>query len=405
MAERIRRSSTSSSWSRTQQQESTRLSDPNVFSDEYALDSSLMGDGFGPPRPIDVAHNPHAGSSGILQPTPTNGPAETPAHRTYDHAAASIRRSSSSRKSGYNERRSSLLSRSDGVRQFPLYGTRASVSSNERPTSTLFRSGSRASNSTMPRTQSPYQGATGPSRPYGMYPQDIGVLRTSSTATTSTVRPQERSYTGPTGPTQPYGMYPQNTVAEDEIGPVQTLHPPVSVGFPGRTQDYRRRLGPDGEDVDDLIGPDGYAEQLPPYTRYPDGIPPKREGPGPASILSADRGQQGSSEETLANPFRSRDSLPQHTESHPNSTEVTAVAGSESQQEDEGGNFKERVKEKSKKRVCFGVIPLWVIAMLVILLVAVLAGVIGAVVGRARGEKQAATEPQPFHRPSPQSAA
>ena len=31
------------------------------------------------------------------------------------------------------------------------------------------------------------------------------------------------------------------------------------------------------EDADDLIGPDGYTEQLPPYTRYANGIPPKGE--------------------------------------------------------------------------------------------------------------------------------
>lgn len=247
----------------------------------------------------------------------------------------------------------------------------------------------------MPRTQSPYQGATGPSHPYGMYPQDIGVFRTSSTATSSTVRPQERSYEGPIGPTQPYGMYPQNTVPEDEISPVQTLHPSMPVGFPGRGQDYRRRLGPDAEDADDLVGADGYTEQLPPYTRYPDGIPPKRDGPGPASIVSAERDQNGSSGETLANPFQSGESLPQHLGTDQNSTELAAVAGSDSAEQDGGGNFKERVKEKSKKRICFGALPLWAIAILVILMVAVLAGVVGAVVGRARGEKQAASETPP----------
>jgi hypothetical protein len=44
-----------------------------------------------------------------------------------------------------------------------------------------------------------------------------------------------------------------------------------------------------GEDVANLTGPDGQTEQLPPYTRYPDGIGSKTGFPGPASILSGER--------------------------------------------------------------------------------------------------------------------
>lgn len=243
-----------------------------------------------------------------------------------------------------------------------------------------------------------------------MYPQDIGVLPTPSMATPSTERPSGRSYTGPTGPTQPYGLYPQNTVPEDNVAPVQNPYPPASVGFPGQTQTYTRHLGPEAEDADDLVGPDGYTEQLPPYTRYPDGIPPKTAGASPASMLGAERDPQGSSEETLMNPLQTQGSSPdsitgptpeplrEPVRDNPSSTELTeptAVARSESTQDDEGGNFKERVKEKGKKRVCFGALPLWVIAVLLMLMVAVLAGVIGAVVGRARGEKQAESASPP----------
>ncbi|KAL9027419.1 MAG: hypothetical protein Q9196_004050 [Gyalolechia fulgens] len=194
-------------------------------------------------------------------------------------------------------------------------------------------------------------------------------------------------------------MYPQNTVPEDAAGPVESLHSPVPVGFPGRPHIYRRRLGPDVEDADDLVGPDGYTEQLPPYTRYPDGIPPKGARPGPAS---GEREQRETSEETLADPFQSRESSPQHNEEAYDSAESTAVAQSETPHEDEGGNFKELVKRKGKKRICFGAIPLWVAAILAaLLLVAISAGVIGAVVGRARERKQAASmPPQTQYRPS-----
>ncbi|KAL8716544.1 MAG: hypothetical protein Q9225_006137 [Loekoesia sp. 1 TL-2023] len=403
MDERIpsRRSSTSSR-SRTSQAGSIRHSNPNVFSDQYALESLQISDGFRPHEPDNNTHNPAAQEA--PPPTPANAYVDAQFQGGHDNESIPIRRSSGSRKSSYNERRASLLSRSNGSRQFPPQGTRASALLSETPTSAVFRSASRASTFTIPRTQSPYQGATGPSHPYGMYPQDIGILRTPSTATASTGRPRERSYTGPSGPAQPYGMYPQNTVPEDEIGPAQSLQPPLPVGFPGRSHDYRRRLGSDAEDAYDYIGPDGYAEQLPPYTRYPDGIPPKGGGPGPASILSAEREQQGTSEETLAYPSQTRESLPQHTERTHSSAELTAVAGDGSPREDEGGNFKERVKEKGKKRVCFGRVPLWVIAILVVLMVAVLAGVIGAVVGHARGEQQAASMPPPNqHPPSPEA--
>lgn len=398
MAERPpRRPSTSSLMSETHQRDSARLSNPDVFSDEYAMDSLQISDGFRPSGPNNGAHNREG-----PQTAPTDHSTEAHVQEHQDPAAASIR-SYSSRASTYIERRSSLLSllsRPDNHRQSSLSGTRASVHSYETPASAVFRSASRASTFTMPRAQSPYQGATGPSHPYGMYVQDTGVLRNPSTATASTVRPQERPYTGSTGPTQPYGMYPQDIVLEDEISPVRSPHRLVPVGFPGRTQNYRRQLGPSGEEADDLVGPDGYTEQLPPYTRWPDGIPPKGGGPGPASILSAERDDPGTSEENLANPFRSRDPLPQHQQSNPSSTNLTAVAASEPQQEDEGGNFKERVIEKGKKKLCFGRVPLWLIAILVIVMVAVLAGVIGAVVGRARGEKQAASTPTIVQRPS-----
>ena len=195
-------------------------------------------------------------------------------------------------------------------------------------------------------------------------------------------------------------MYSQNTVPEDEISPVSAIQQPMPVGFPGRTPDYRRRLGANGEDADDLIGPDGYTEQLPPYTRYPNNVPPKNGAPGPASILSAEREQLDASEETLMNPFNSRESVHQNLHTYHSSTQLTAEARSEAHQEDTGGNFKERVKEKGKKKVLCGLVPLWLVAILVIAVVAVLAGVIGGVVGRARGQQQNETSESVLPPPS-----
>lgn len=115
----------------------------------------------------------------------------------------------------------------------------------------------------------PYQGPSGPSHPYQMYSQNIRPTRTMSVATTSTTpatRP-ESEYNGPTGPSHPYSMYPQNPV---EVPANQPVVPAIPVGFTNVPDMYQRRLGPEGEEVAAMIGPDGHTEELPPYTRYPD---------------------------------------------------------------------------------------------------------------------------------------
>ncbi|CAF9934666.1 hypothetical protein IMSHALPRED_009795 [Imshaugia aleurites] len=277
----------------------------------------------------------------------------------------------------------------------------------QRPTRTT-------STSTFSRAQSPYQGTTRPSHPYGMYSQDVGLTRTPSMATTSTIRRPERSYSGPSGPTQPYGMYPQNTVPEDERI--------SAAGFPGMDQDYQRRLGPDGEDVDDLIGPDGYAEQLPPYTRFPNGIPPKyasgtgsfrrsgvppnymsesgsiRRSAVPASLedsqetLNGARRYLNSSGETAisTNPFGD------------SSTQLNSTSAIAGLPKDEGGSFKERVREKSKRRVsvCCGVIPCWVLFVMsvVVILAVILGGGIGGTIAHKHTEEATAyNQPEAAH--------
>ncbi|KAL8849746.1 MAG: hypothetical protein Q9221_005290 [Calogaya cf. arnoldii] len=401
-----RRRSSASSNSHTFQQRFSRSSNPDVFSDEYALDSLQPSNGFRPQRPIDVLDDPTARD----HPSPVQP--DDPPRQHVDSTQTLQAKESGSRRHDANERSSPLLSSQDSTRQIPPHSGRATSLSDETPSSALYRSTSRASTFTLSRTQSPYQGATGPSQPYAMYPQDVGFSRTPSMATTSTVRPRERSFTGPSGPTQPYGMYSQNTVPEDDVGQFQSLQPPAPVGFPGRSQEYRRRLGPDAEDVDDLIGPDGYTEQLPPYTRYPDDIPPKEGALGPASVHGAEGGGPRHTQQIVMNPFQSReslqgprDSIPQHTEQHQTPDDATAVAGSDSPQHDEGGNFKERVKEHGKRRICCGKVPYWVVAVLVLLLIAVLAGTIGGVVGNARGEQHAVPTPPPkIYRPESAAA-
>lgn len=134
----------------------------------------------------------------------------------------------------------------------------------------MSRVSSASSESSYIPHDTPYQGPTGPSHPYQMYSQGTRLARTTSVATTSTTptnRP-ESEYNGPRGPSHPYSMYPQNPV--EEANP-QPAVPAIPVGFMGGAADpYQRRLGPEGEEMAGIIGPDGHTEELPPYTRYPD---------------------------------------------------------------------------------------------------------------------------------------
>ena len=189
-------------------------------------------------------------------------------------------------------------------------------------------------------------------------------------------------------------MYTQNTVPEIEQ---------VSVaGFPGMDQEYQRRLGPDGEDVDDLIGPDGYAEQLPPYTRFANGKPPKytsrmgsvrRSGVPPyymseagsrrSVVLAMSGGSQEALNSQRHDPSSSRDSQifanpfdDSSTQLNPASVNVLST--------DQGGGFKERVRQKGKRkvRVCCGILPCWLLFVMaaVVILAVIMGGGIGGMI-------------------------
>lgn len=293
------------------------------------------------------------------------------------------------------------------------------------------------------RAESPYQGASGPMHPYAMYSQDTNMSRTASVATTSTVRRPERSYTGPTGPTQPYGMYAQNTVSEEDSQPFAGASNSIGVSYPAGSrpapQHHHRRIGPDGEDLDDLIGPDGYAEQLPPYTRYPNDIPPKRDpdassfvnGPAPSSIpppnpspsglaLNHDSGplpthtaqdnpinittQAPPAAENLSNlrqpfegPTTPQEPVVQSPRSNPfsdTSTQDSSNAVNENGKPDsEDGNisFSKRAQRPLKKRICWGLMPCWLLLVLILTCLAIMiGGIIGGVLAHDQGVKAGA---------------
>ncbi|KFY26618.1 hypothetical protein V493_03976, partial [Pseudogymnoascus sp. VKM F-4281 (FW-2241)] len=255
----------------------------------------------------------------------------------------------------------------------------------------------------------PYQGPTRPSHPYRMYPQMGRPARAASVATTSS----EQTYSGPNGPTHPYGMYPQNTVPEseaDDIAPAAN----IPVGFPGLAgNQYQRRIGPDGEEAADIIGPDGHTEQLPPYTKYPDEVfarklmpepesgpsaPPSAAASGAGGIGLATRNPEFSSENLAISPIeptspRSTLSVRSGEPVRRGDSAVAAEAESEKPAE-------KKWKTMAKQKVC-GFLPVWALSLIVLLVVVIallLGNILGEVITKrndAKEEKQQSKKPPP----------
>lgn len=397
-----RLSSTSSHHAPQPPRLSLSITNPNVFSDDNALDSIT-------PTP-DSTSSPSEDSRAL--PISSNS-SEAPAVDVH-------RRSSRIEDHNQNHKRRSLGDNepSNGIRRegssaqnphhhhhhhhhHPMYAGSLS----EMPKGST----SSASAFAMPRTQSPYQGATGPSHPYGMYPQDIGISRTPSAATIPTARAPERAHPAVGGPTQPYGMYPQNTVPEDDdIMEAEVIQP--MPGFPGRQRNYQRRFGPDSDEAADIVGPDGYTEQLPAYTRYANDIPPKSSAsPAPGTRREEPQNQPGQSRDTL-NTIISEDSDPRSPAVGDSSTRLRApLAGGTTALRSEitalpaeatpfnstgvgtssdGGHFKELVKERGKRRVCWGKLPMWLCMLFLVVGACVVGGLIGGILGRAKGSSE-----------------
>ncbi|KAJ9151237.1 Glucan 4-alpha-glucosidase-like protein [Pleurostoma richardsiae] len=235
-----------------------------------------------------------------------------------------------------------------------------------------------------------------------MYPQNTRVARTLSVATSSTAPVSESSFPGPRGPTHPYAMYAQNPVLGSDTVPAPA--PNIPVGFPGIPDQYQRRIGPDGEDVADIIGPDGHTEQLPPYTRYPDEayalkvremeqptVTPVAASPipGAGGIGLATRNPEFESTDDLATP-RSRYSTRSFA-SDASQHEINVAAAGDSEKAPE-----KKWKERAKRRA-FGIVPYWALCLVVfaiLIMGIVLGGVIGTFFGKQkRPHSSASSQP------------
>ncbi|CZS89914.1 related to glucan 1,4-alpha-glucosidase [Rhynchosporium graminicola] len=281
--------------------------------------------------------------------------------------------------------------RHDGGMDGRRSSTAASSYSGIAPT----RSSSISTDPPYNRPESPYRGPSGPTHPYQMYPQESRMARTASIATTSTIPVPDRPYNGPGGPTHPYGMYPQNTVPEAENPGDPNPLAPVAVGFPGLCSDYQRRLGPDGEEIADIIGPDGHTEQLPPYSKYPDEALARKtrptiamSPPGAGGMGLATRNPEFSSTEGLDSPSRQYTrSINSATSEH--QVNMGAIPMSE----------KPELKkwQKAARRKLCGIVPVWVailVTLVFIMFVVILATVLAVLKpGQTSGRGRDGTPP------------
>ncbi|KAH6682389.1 hypothetical protein F5X68DRAFT_172415 [Plectosphaerella plurivora] len=209
-----------------------------------------------------------------------------------------------------------------------------------------------------------------------------------SVATSATAPVSERSYQGPQRPTHPYGLYTQATEGSDSSD--------VTVGF-GRPDNYQRRIGPDGEDAADLIGPLGHTEELPPYTRYPDvayiaknnevaaHVADPIDGPSTSRTTPAIPGAGGLGLATRNPEYESRDDLPlPPAQSRLSTRSVTSDVVSQHEINTAAEAYTEKQKSprwqtRAKKRM-WGIVPYWAVCLVAVALL-IMGIVLGAVIG------------------------
>lgn len=329
---------------------SIEIPNPNIFSDDYAVDpDDSLSDLDSIPSIDSRPEQLNIGRSSDLQ------------HHLREHASAGLERPDPSLKLSSTLDRSNPALRSSNPHR--------AVSTSSRSMAETQRTLSTSSRLSIPRSQSPYRGPTAPSQPYGMYPQ---VTRASSIASESTIRPTERPFLSHPGPEHPYSMYPQNTVPEEDIDP--DTHVPL--GFPVLGSAYHSGSNSTGDDVGDIVGTDGHVEQLPPYSRYADNVIAK--------------GDMARLESSTISPTQHSDSVTtaQPAVSPASDVELTTVGGGTLTEE---AARKEGFVQKKLRRSCCGLpVWIWLILVAVVCVATVLGGVIGGVVGTRKGAQSAA---------------
>ena len=364
-------------------EETGTLHNPDIFSDQYAESLAESYADSGHPPSIKRSDSPVSPISvdddgGIRELRSSFAQTVIPSSQAiHPHRSPSMRQSlsKSPRASGQQNERGQELDTGSNSR-----GINTTM-----PFPAAHRSSSSASTHSFAGSQSPVTPGDGPSHPYGMYPQGLGVSRTASVATASTTRPSSQNLNGRT-PAHPNSLLSQN-VAGDATDGNQTTSIPV--GFPGAGQSFHRQIGAEGEEQD-IIGSDGHTEQLPPYSRFADetnhktiaggALPAIGEGDGPnpqpASPTVSER--TGGERESLATG--NSDTARLHRSSVP--------VGDNSERAPMEKSWSERNWREKRRTKVLGV-PLWIFLLVVAILLSIAAicgGVIGGVLGHNKAK-------------------
>jgi hypothetical protein len=390
-------------------------SNPNVFADEYVSDSANPQRAYRRSQPasftsvttqeepeastrVDRTSRPRTPIQALapgLFPVNKHGERSEPDPRWRSSIAKEPPRSLEvldERSTAADSRPESVYSDSEGI---PLRNRPISNASSYAP-------------SPYDRSSSVFPGSNGPSHPYGMFPQagGVGVASSSGVATPSSSRLRTNTYT-PAQPSHPYGLYQQNVLPMGDDGDEEERpQPAIQIGFPGRSTNFVRQRGPDGEEQY-ILGPDGHTEELPPYSKYPEhgteklAIPQiltsvptasPQSQPQPSSSRSAPESQEDlistSPTSPIPTPIPRQQTSPvldrPPSESHTTQSSRSSIMT-------EKKTWREKTwKEKRRTRVCGGRVPVWVLmlaASVILFLVIVLGGVIGGLLTAEKGEK------------------
>lgn len=376
---------------RHDQQGTPASENPNVFDDEFAIDNDPLepefsvADGFRPDQSRQSStfiDSPTLERMSIEEPISGIALGET---KSRPHIPS---RSSTSKG---HPNQDPLAVQYEGVNA-PLPGPIPSIYSHGTTTPAVVRHASLASTSSFATTARSHSTLpSGPSHPYGMYPQDTGMARSVSGATSSTIRAPSRTQSGHHRPAHPYALYPQNVLedSEETTGPAPQLIP---VGFPGMSTGYHRQIGPDGEDQG-LMGLDGHTEQLPPYSKYPEQGPaspvvPMTQPVTPQESIALGNLGSPDSQTTLIRPNNG------HGADQLNRSPSLPLSEPPSFSSSEKSWSEKTWKEKRKTRFFGGKIPLWAIVLgfvLVFILAVILGGAIGGLFARENARLAAAS--------------
>ncbi|KAF3491547.1 uncharacterized protein GIQ15_01064 [Arthroderma uncinatum] len=401
----------SSSDSQQQLSQSSRDAQPspvlNVFSDEFSLER-LENPSNSQRRSLNSISSQSSSSS---DKTETERDGHVPPMSPFQGRSESLERRASQILQQQQQQQQTVLPQMPDKIHFP--SDVCPVPRTSSPTASIAQSTTSAGHRSVstisrfsipPRALSPYTGQTGPSHPYAMYSQGISVNRTSSISSNSTTRPVERNFVAAAPPQHPYALYSQNTVPEHV--PDEPLNTTVPLILPGHPQTFTQTTqSPVADEVGDILGTDGYREQLPPYSRYPDGIPEKSYY-APATPLGVVTAANTSPQplETPVSPMSQVSSRTLLTENAPTiATPPTIVPPPPDSSSAESGNISsEKVDEKDRRRnkkICCG-LPLWIIGLIAIGLVTgtLIGGVLGGIVGARQGQKDSNKPgPDPDH--------